>query len=245
MQFCNINFNILHRDQLFERNITEPKCIVTVNAQIIVFANTNQRYMNYINSHYATFDGEIPLKKAKMYSKEFASAEKLSGSDIVYDFAQYAKSQQLKVFFLGGYSDSNVAAVKRIHDIYGIEIDGYAPSYEPYPVSKDFTMACFSRLELFKPDIVFIGFGVPKQEFFIEDNLDHFKQLGVKYIVGSGGTFEFVAGKIKRAPLWLQRAGFEGVYRLLQEFGLTRLKRLFYSLKFYKYIKHKPEFLEK
>lgn len=244
MQFYNINFNILHRVQLFERDISEAKCIAPVTAQVIVLANTNRRYMNYINSHYATFDGEIPLKKAKKYSKEFVAAEKLSGSDIVYDFAQYAKTRQLKMFFLGGYSDSNAAAVKRIHNIYGIEIDGYAPSYEPYPVSEEFTMACFSRLESFKPDIVFIGFGAPKQEFFIEDNLERFKKLGAKYIVGSGGTFEFVSGKIKRAPVWIQRAELEGVYRLLQEFGLARLKRLFYSLRFYKYINHKPDFID-
>ncbi|MGP1411754.1 MAG: hypothetical protein ACTTKD_07955, partial [Peptoanaerobacter stomatis] len=65
MRFCNINFNIYTKEQLFERLANETKCIATVNAQFIVLANTNKRYMDYINDNYATFDGEIPFREAK------------------------------------------------------------------------------------------------------------------------------------------------------------------------------------
>lgn len=242
MLFCNLNFNILNKKQLFERKSNETKSIITVNAQFIVLANTNKRYMNFINSNYATFDGEVPLKAAKKYSSEFRDAEKLSGSEIVYDFAQYAKDNHLKTFYLGGYEESNKVAVEKMHERYGIQISGFSPRYEPYPVSKEFTESCFKKIENFKPDILFIGFGAPKQEYFIEDNIARFNQLGVKYIIGSGGTFEFVSGMIKRAPLWVQHLGLEGVYRLFQEFNLVRIKRLIYSCRFYKYIKSKPDF---
>ena len=106
MKFCNIEFNIFNKKQLFERHSDEIKCIATVNAQFIVLANTDKRYMNYINSNYATFDGEIPLKKAKKYNQYFKDAEKLPGSEIVYDFCEYAKENSYKMFFLGGYEDS-------------------------------------------------------------------------------------------------------------------------------------------
>lgn len=46
--------------------------------------------MDYVNSHYATFDSEIPLKEAKKYSDEFKYVEKLAGSEILYDFCQFA-----------------------------------------------------------------------------------------------------------------------------------------------------------
>lgn len=102
MKFCNIEFNILNKDELFKRSDNETKCIATVNAQFIVLANTDKRYMDYINSHYSTFDGEIPLKEAKKRYSEFKDAEKLPGSEIVYDFCQYAKENSLRMFFWAG-----------------------------------------------------------------------------------------------------------------------------------------------
>lgn len=241
MKFCNIDFNILNKKDLFENNKNETKCIATVNAQFIVLANTDKRYMDYINSHYATFDGEIPLKKAKQYSKDFVNAEKLPGSEIVYDFCHYAKDNSLKMFFLGGYEDSNAEAVRIVKEKYGIEIEGYSPPYEKYPFSEKFINNCMERISSFKPDIVFVGFGAPKQEWFIEEQYYELNKIGVKYIIGSGGTFEFVSGKIKRAPSWVSKIGLESIYRLFQEISIARLKRIFYSFKFYKYIKHKPE----
>lgn len=241
MKFCNIEFNILHKKDLFIRSDNETKCIATVNAQFIVLANTDKRYMDYINSHYATFDGEIPLKEAKNRYPEFKDTEKLPGSEIVYDFCQYAKVHSLRMFFLGGYEDSNKAAVRVIKEQYGIEIDGYSPPYEKYPFSKSFIENCMSRIIEFRPDIIFVGFGAPKQEWFIEEQLNKLNEIGVKYIIGSGGTFEFVSGKINRAPAWISKIGLESIYRLLQELNLVRLKRILYSFRFFKYIKHKPD----
>ena len=241
MEFCNINFNVLKKTCLFQREADETKCIATVNAQFIVLANTDKRYMNYINSHYATFDGEIPLKTAKKYNEEFKDAEKLPGSEIVYDFCQYAKDNSLRMFFLGGYEDSNADAVRIIKEKYGIEIEGYSPPYEKYPFSENFINNCMERISSFKPDIVFVGFGAPKQEWFIEEQLKDLNTIGVKYIIGSGGTFEFVSGKIKRAPAWISKIGLESIYRLAQEISIARLKRIFYSFRFYKYMNHKPE----
>lgn len=241
MEFCNINFNILNKSQLFLRNDNETKCIATVNAQFIVLANTDKRYMDYINNNYATFDGEIPLRKAKQKSKEFYEAEKLPGSEIVYDFCNYAKENNYKMFFLGGYEDSNKEAVKIIKEKYGIEIEGYSPPYEPYPFSDNFKNNCLSRISDFKPDIIFIGFGAPKQEWFIEENKAYLNTIGVKYLIGSGGTFEFVSGKIKRAPSWVSKIGLESIFRLLNEISIARLKRILYSFRFYKYINNKPD----
>jgi N-acetylglucosaminyldiphosphoundecaprenol N-acetyl-beta-D-mannosaminyltransferase len=241
MQFCNINFNILNKKELFERKENETKCIATVNAQFIVLANTDKRYMDYINSNYATFDGEIPLKEARKYNKDFTNAEKLPGSEIVYDFCEFAKNNKYKMYFLGGYEDSNKGAVAIVKDKYGIEIEGYSPPYEKYPFSDSFKLNCLSRIKAFRPDIIFVGFGAPKQEWFIEENKEFFNSIGVKYIIGSGGTFEFVSGKIKRAPAWVSKIGLESVFRLLNEISIARLKRIAYSFRFYKYIKNKPD----
>ena len=198
--------------------------------------------MNFINSHYATFDGEIPLKKARKTADLFRTAEKLSGSEIVYDFAKYAKENGLKMFFLGGKAESNVLAVLKIREAYGIEIEGFSPVFEDYPFSEQFSDSCRKRIGAFRPDILFVGFGAPKQEFFIEDNFDFLKNCGVKYAIGSGGTFEFVSGTIERAPKWVQNAGLESVFRLCKEVSWMRFKRILYSMRFFRYVKGQPEF---
>ena len=98
------------------------------------------------------------------------------------------------------------------------------------------------EMEKFRPDVVFIGLGAPKQEFFMRDNMERMKKCGIKYAVGSGGTVDFVSGKINRAPKWVSKLGLEGFYRLFKEFNKARFKRLTYSFKFFKYIWKKPKF---
>ena len=150
----------------------------------------------------------------------------------------------MKIYFLGGKEDSNKKAVLNIKEKYGIEVGGHSPSYEDYPFSKKFVDDCIKHLKKEKPDIVFIGFGAPKQEFFMRDNLEELTKCGVKFAVGSGGTVDFVSGKIKRAPEKIRKMGLEGVYRLFKEFNKARFKRIIYSFGFFKYVKGKPSFMK-
>lgn len=240
MYFCNIDFNILKKTDLFSRKADETKIIIPMNAQVITLANKNERLLRFINNNYSTFDGQIPINRFEKNNK--VKVDKISGSDIVYDFCQFARENDLKVFFLGGQIDSNEAAVKKIRSDYEIRIDGFSPDFEPYPFSQKFIDQCKEKLDLFNPDILFVGYGAPKQEFFIEDNLEYLKSKKIKYIVCCGGTFEFVSGKIKRAPKWIQKTGLESIYRLFREFNKARINRILYSFKFFKYIKNKPDF---
>lgn len=246
MKYCNLNINLTNKKELFEIDKKKTKCIVTLNAQIICLANTNKELYEFVNSNYASIDGQIPLRCAKIFKRrEFKNVEKLSGSEIVYDFCEYAKKNKMKLFFLGGIEESNKQAVENVKKNYNIEVAGFSPEYENYPFSKKFVDSCFKEMEKFKPDIVFIGFGAPKQEFFMRDNMDRLKKCGVKFAIGSGGTVDFVSGKIKRAPNLIVKMGLEGVYRLFQEFNMSRFKRLMNSFKFFKYIFKKPKFIKK
>ena len=246
MKYCNLNINLTNKKELFELDPKKPKCIVTLNAQIICLANTNKELYDFVNSNYATIDGQVPLKFGKIFKrKEFKGVEKLSGSEIIYDFIDLAKEKDLKLFFLGGKEDSNKQAVINVKEKYGIKVDGFSPEYENYPFSKKYVDSCFKVMDKFKPDIVFVGLGAPKQEFFMRDNMDRLKKCGVKYAVGSGGTVDFVSGKIKRAPKWVSKLGLEGFYRLFKEFNKARFKRLTNSFKFIKYIWKKPKFEKK
>ena len=246
MEYCNLNINLTNKEELFTIDKKKPKCIVTLNAQIICLANENKELFDFVNNNYATIDGQIPLKVAKLTKhKEFKNVVKLSGSEIVYDFCELAKKKKMKLFFLGGMEESNKKAVERVKKDYGIEVAGFSPEYENYPFSKKFVDSCFKELEKFKPDIVFVGFGAPKQEYFMRDNMDRLHKCGVKFAIGSGGTVDFVSGKVKRAPKWIVKIGLEGVYRLFKEFNKARFKRLMNSFRFFRYVWGKPKFMKK
>src|SRR5680860_829475 len=67
-----------------------------------------------------------------------------------------------------------------------------------------------------KSHIVFVGFSSPKKEFFLHYNKN---LLTVPFCMGVGGSFDVYAGKYKRAPKWMQKAGLEWFYRYIQEPG--------------------------
>ena len=70
------------------------------------------------------------------------------------------------------------------------------------------------RINAAKPDVLFVALGNPKQELWMGRNR---AKLEVGVMIGVGGTFNFIAGKVKRAPKWMQRCGLEWIYRILQE----------------------------
>ena len=63
-------------------------------------------------------------------------------------------------------------------------------------------------------DILLVGLGCPKQELFIHRNAERLKGM---VAIGLGGSFNFVSGRVRRAPLWVQKLGMEWIYRIIQE----------------------------
>lgn len=235
MLFCGININVTQREELF-KEADKFRHLIPVNAEGIVQAHSNSRLMQILNSNYTTIDGQIPLWLYRFkYPK--SSIVKLSGSDIIYDLSEWALSNGYRVFLLGGKKESNDGALKRLKDLYpNIEIEGYSPVYEPYPFSEKNNSRIREKILSFHPQLLFVGFGMGKQEFWIDDNRCFLEDTGVKCAVGCGGTFEFVSGQIKRAPFWMQRLGMESIWRLLCEPRMFRVKRILLSFKIFKYL---------
>ena len=235
ISFANLEFKGLEKKKLLEEN-DSLKFIVTVNAEFIIKANNDEEFKKIINNNYATFDGQVPYFLAKKQNPDIYF-EKLSGSDLIYDFSEMAKNKNKKIFLLGGYEESNTQAIGKLREKYNIEIDGFSPEYKPYPFDEAHNNNILKRIEVFKPDILFVGFGAIKQEYWIDNNKLFLEEIGVRWVVGSGGTFEFVADTIKRAPIWIQNIGLEGIYRMLKEPNIIRVKRILLSFKIFKYIK--------
>ena len=234
IKFANIEFKgVLKKDILKDDGVF--KFIVTVNSEFIFRAHNDDRFKSILNNNISTFDGQVPYLIAKLKNIGI-NIDKISGSDVIYDFCDMAKKNNLKIFLLGGSEESNIQAVRVIQGRYNIDVAGYSPSFSPYPFKSELNVLILDEIRKFSPDVVFVGFGAVKQEFWIDEHVDALKRCGVKWVIGSGGTFDFVSGAVARAPKAIQYIGLEGGWRFLINPSMMRFKRLLISLRALKYM---------
>src|SRR5436190_13598421 len=140
--------------------------------------------------------------------------ERVAGADLVPELLAVAAEKGYRIFFLGGKPDVAARAVERLRSTYpGIEIAGhYSPPFAPLD-KMDHGEIC-RRIREAHPDILFVSFGCPKAEKWI--SMNH-RALGGPVSMGVGATIDFLAGEVKRAPVWMQRSGLEWLFRFLQE----------------------------
>lgn len=232
VRFAGINFSGLRTSSLIELS-DEIKFVATVNSEFIVKYHRDQKFKSIIDGCINTFDGQVPWIMAKIFCG--GDFEKISGSDLIYKILDFAKINGKKIFFLGGKLDSNEISVRMAREKYGVDVCGYSPPLMEFPFSEEHNEAILKKISEFSPAYLFVGFGAGKQEFWINQNIDRLRSSGVRFVIGTGGTFEFFSGRIKRAPFWIQKIGLEGIYRFFQEPSLMRLSRLFYSLNVFFY----------
>ncbi len=141
--------------------------------------------------------------------------ERITGSNLIWSLSQGAEAQGHSVFLLGGSKQSSIGAAQRLQErfphlrvvgVYSPD-EGFEQRAEELEQLKQVVVAA-------QPDIVYVALGSPKQDELI-DALR--AQLSQTWWLGVGISFSFVTGQVARAPLWMQRAGFEWLHRLLQE----------------------------
>jgi N-acetylglucosaminyldiphosphoundecaprenol N-acetyl-beta-D-mannosaminyltransferase len=140
--------------------------------------------------------------------------ERVAGSDLIYGMCDRAARHGHRVYLLGaapGVADD--AAAKLVEKYPGLKVVGVeCPPYRKLSAAEE--RAQVERIRAARPDLLFVAFGQPKGELWIADRLD---DLGVPVCVQVGATLDFVAGRVRRSPKWMQKTGLEWVYRMLQE----------------------------
>ena len=136
--------------------------------------------------------------------------ERVTGADMVPALCERAAKEGLSVYVLGGDKDALDEAFKRLA---AVKVAGLDPAFvkldSPDP-------AIVERINAANPDILFVALGNPKQELWMGRNL---ASLRAGVVIGIGGTFNFIAGRVRRAPRWMQKSGLEWIYRISQEPG--------------------------
>lgn len=140
--------------------------------------------------------------------------ERLAGSDLVPLLLDLAQKNGHRVFFLGGRDEVVAIAEDKIKERWpGLQIAGmYSPPFAPMD-EMDHAGIC-RRIRESNADMLFVSFGCPKQEKWLALN---FRDAGVPVAIGVGATIDFLAGTVKRAPVWMRKTGLEWFFRVAQE----------------------------
>ncbi|MEO8610453.1 MAG: WecB/TagA/CpsF family glycosyltransferase [Chloroflexota bacterium] len=194
--------------------------VCTINPEFMMIARQDVNFGNILNrADLCVPDGVGLLWAARQ--RKTPLPERVTGSDGVPMIAEHAALNGWRLFFLGAAPGVANKAAEILRAKYpNLEIVGVY-SGSPAPDEED---AIVERINQSKADILFVAYGAPEQDKWIARNLPRLK---VKMAMGIGGAFDFIAGVVPRAPLWMQRIGLEWLFRLyLQPWRIWRMLRL-------------------
>jgi N-acetylglucosaminyldiphosphoundecaprenol N-acetyl-beta-D-mannosaminyltransferase len=184
--------------------------VVTPNVDHIVLADRSPTLRRaYARAALSLADGQPVLWMARLLGSPLP--EKISGSDFILPLMSRAAVRGWGVFLYGATPAVSAKAASRLERRFpNLRIVGRDTSRwdgQPDP-------ALAQRIRASGADLVVVALGCPKQEAWM---LAHADLLGGAVAIGLGGTLDFVAGAVPRAPRWMSRAGLEWAYRLARE----------------------------
>jgi N-acetylglucosaminyldiphosphoundecaprenol N-acetyl-beta-D-mannosaminyltransferase len=206
--------------------------ITTPNPEQIVLAQKDEEFKNILNqADLAVPDGiGLVLGASFLYGnkKNQCRFKRVSGADLMIQLCKDAAKEGKSVFLLGGEAGVAKQAAAVVKNDFGVvEVGFWQGSINIKKETAAEKIKTKAKINQFKPDYLFVAYGAPFQEKWIANNL---KELDVKVAMGVGGSFDYLAGKIKRAPLLIRKLGLEWLWRLLKE--PWRWKRQLRLLKF-------------
>jgi len=187
--------------------------VVTPNAQHLVLLNGNARFREiYDQADLVVAEGVSLVVAARMLGQRFP--ERVVGVNLFEARCRNAGWAGLRVFLLGGIPGSAdaAAAVLRAR-CPDLQVETYCPP-PGFQNGKLELARVRKAIDAARPDLLFVGFGAPKQEYWM---CDHGRTLPAPVCMGVGGAFGMVAGVVPRAPNWIRRLGCEWLYRLHRE----------------------------
>lgn len=222
---------------LFEENYIKPWWIATVNPEFMIKARKDRDFleilqrtnMNVVDGIGIVWAREVkkrqrlgeahPLKflnnlfigfeiGLKVLAGKYRN-EVVAGSKLMDDICGLAVHKRQKIFFLGGFEDRALKTQKFFDDKY----KGLKAMSCPGE-GKVSNQEVLRRINEYKPDFLFVAYGMKKQEEWIARNIDLLK-VGV--VMGVGRSFDYYSGELKQAPEEWRRIGLEWLYSLIQE----------------------------
>jgi len=215
--FIDSNMDEFMNGMIYPRLMNQEKTfIVTANPEIVEYANEHQDYKDIIiSADYITPDGVGIIMASKWLNQPLQ--ERITGFDLMNELFRVADEKALKVYLLGAEENVIEAAALKVKELYpGLELVGYNHGY--IDIKDDALPKSIAELE---PDIILTALGFPRQEKWVSK---HYALFNKGLFMGVGGSFDVLAGKVNRAPVFWQKMRLEWLYRLIQQ--PSRWKRM-------------------
>lgn len=186
----------------------EKTLIVAINPEKIMNAKYNETLKKLLNDAEIQIPDGIGVIIASKIQKGKIN-ERVTGVEMMMRICEEASNKDKSIFLYGGKCGVADKAAKKLKELYpSIKIVGTQDGYE------NNMGKVISNINAVKPDILFVAMGSPKQENWINQ---YRNQLYPTIFQGVGGSFDVLAGTVKRAPAIFQHLGLEWFYRLLKE----------------------------
>lgn len=187
--------------------------VANVNVHAMNFAQGLPWYQTFINQADLVFcDGFGVVLGAQLCGCQIGSSHRMTCPDYIEDLAKACEQGGVSLFLLAGKPGVSDAAIAKLRAIApNLRIAGHHGFFEKTGPEND---ALIAQVNQFKPDVLYIGFGMPLQERWIADNLD---QLNARVFLPLGACLDFYTGNIYRGPRWMTDRGLEWLSRLFTE----------------------------
>jgi N-acetylglucosaminyldiphosphoundecaprenol N-acetyl-beta-D-mannosaminyltransferase len=188
--------------------------VVTANAQFYVMAERIHRFRKCLErAEYVCADGFSIQLACKWLANTMVA--RCPGVDLVHDLCREGAGYGLRIYLLGGLPGAADASARILEKSYpGLKVAGTDCPPLSFERNSETLQEVLTRISDAQPQVVLVGLGAPKQEYFIDE---HLRPLGIPVAIGVGGTFEMISGRVPRAPEWIRRIGMEWGYRLFRE----------------------------
>ena len=189
---------------------SNAQTVIAVNPEKIIKAQSDIHLLKFLqNAGLLIPDGIGAVVAARILNGDAMS--RVPGAELMPAICERSVEKGYKLFLLGASPEVNIEAVSVLKKKYpGVNIVGHQHGY----YSEDEIPDLIKRINDSQADVLFIALGSPAQELWMEKYLP---QLNIKVCQGVGGTFDVLAGKVKRAPLLFRMMNLEWFYRLASQ----------------------------
>lgn len=189
---------------------SKPRLIATANAEMLMRATSDTELKTILNaSDLVVADGAGTVWAGNYLGCEMP--ERVAGYDLAQELMKIAPERGYRIYFFGSAPGVAEKAKAKAEELYpGINICGIRNGFFK-PEDEDQIIA---DIKAAKPHLLLAALGVPKQEKWL---YKYMKQLDVPVSIGVGGTLDVMAGVMQRAPLWMQKAKLEWLFRGLKQ----------------------------
>lgn len=188
------------------------KYICVANVHTTVTAHEDADYRSIQNNAAMALPDGGPLSQ---FSRQqgYAEAQRVTGPDLMREILKLSAEKGWKHYFYGSTQETLDTMRRKLEERYpGVQVVGMmSPPFRELTPQED--AAVVEEINAAAPDFVWVGLGAPKQERWMAAHEDRVHAL----MIGVGAAFDYEAGNIQRAPMWMQKHNLEWLYRLLQD----------------------------